>query len=1228
MKSTLTTFKCAVGTALLCATMIANAKITDTDWCTIESPDSWDYLKDTKGFDVIVTLKEGAPMDGNWLQAHLHWMRLMGYGGYGGWKPPMKKLQAGKPYKFHYSPKVDEGETHRFAFCAMLLPNGNEKQKVKEQFVEIPIPPPPPYEARPDTVTFKKSYIWIDEQPDPTKVGGDVVLKVHYYLDPSDTWGPKPTKLVCMPLGPWIDNPDGIINKKRHHVSYGGSMFTKEQKIEPGEHVAEFKFTLGTAYRYNSCFFLCKFKSPDGKDFPWDFRGGSLNVIPSIDYFRLYPQSRGGLFYYDEVPQVALAWGDKAFGGLVRGHAVVKDALNRVVLEKDFDLNPAWRVQTLAFPELKTRGVCSLTIKVPGLGKDGADVEDFCYFGTIPKFERKPGKLTPFYATNLSGLDMSKLAYDLGFSVVRHFTTWKGLEPAKGQWHLNGLDQRIKSNSEAGLKAWIQLYAPPAWTLPAGMGSTGEFEPAPFNLEDWGNAIDTLAKRYGDKLYGFEFLNEIVPGKACEDPVKTYVDICRVGYETAKKNNPDYVCQLAGGLWPHSFRVDCLNAGIGKYVDVLPVHYSGYEGIREAQRDLAVRGVKNVRVADNETARGHTIWNYPPDMAFEKSLAQCRWVMTQWPDELCAGAEFITYFGGQADACGNWSYALDAISPRPCAATLAVVQGKLAYAKPIDKFFLGDICCHLFEKDGKALVFLQGVNGPAKLPFKGDITVTDFQGNETIVKNGEVVTGDMPVIAEGADLEMLKLHTALFVGTAYAPTALPQIVVDLAEEMGLPVTVSNPYDRKVAFTVKAADPAWGTSAAETVELEPGAKKTFELKFKAKQGEKIPAVNRLDCTIAADGMNVAKPFVFYVTDEASLGNLAKNGGFDGEEKVWKGDGKIVTTAVPGAPENKVLQIDGVGKGYKHETQRFDIPVPGAKYLYTAWVRGDGMGGGSNLDEYGADGKHLKNYMMLNIWSIPYTGTKGWNYLSKLITTKPECTSVAVTPVAEGAAGANIRYDNIQFSLFKGSDYVAFASADKAKSAPIPLLCQNQLRAENGYKFDEKNCGGIATFTWTKDALVFEASVEDDVFTPKAVVTESGEETLKGDSLALCIFPRIGPDGLPENEQLRWYISKVNPGGSGTCTVYRPKKYAMGGKSGQLCKDSSLYQVDIQREGTLTTYRLSIPWGEIPGFTPAKGASFGCNLVLGDSDGDEKFGRFVWGGGLKDDSADCGLVTLIR
>jgi hypothetical protein len=1214
--------------AFAAATLLASGARKETDWCVVEYPEQWDYRAETKGFDVVVTLKEGAPIEGNWLQPHLFWMRKAGFGGFQQWANPKKNPEVGKPYKFHYKPKVKD-EVDRYAFRAYLAPNGSDKQIVKEQYVDIKLPPPQ-YDPMPEGCLFKKSYISIDENPAPVRVGEDVVLKVHYYLDPSETWGPKDTILSVAPLGPWIDNPDGVINKKRHHVSYGGGMFTKEQRVAPGDHVAEFRFKLGTAYRYNSCTFLCKFKTPDGKDWPWDYRGGSLTVAPEIETFRMHPTARGGMFYYDETPTVALVWGPAAPTSPCDGTIVVKDALNRVVGERTVRLSPARRVQTLSFPEIKQKGVFSVTAKAPGLGKDGADFEDFCYFGRIPRFERVEGCLTPFGVTNVGDLDLSCLAYDMGFSLVRHFTRWKGIEPMKGKWSLAALDAAIANNAKAGLKPWIQLYSPPAWTLPPEMGKTGEFEPAPFRLEDWGEAIDFLAKRYKGRLYGFEFLNEIVPGKACKDPVAQYVETCRVGYEAAKRNDSGLVCQLAGGLWPHSFRVDCLNAGVAKYVDVLPVHYSTFEGVREAQRDLAVRGIRNVRVADNETAKGYSIWNYPPDMAFEKSLVQCRHVMTRWPDELCAGAEFICYFGGNPDACGNWSYMIDLTSPRPVAATLAVVQGRLAYAKPVGKFFVGEAVCHLFERDGRAILFVaapgkEGVKVP--VPAKGPFAVVDFQGNETPA-DGEVSAGDMPVIAEGCDLDQLKMHAALSVGTALSPSPKPQVVAETAGAAKIPVSVFNPYPLRTAFTVKCEGDV-GAAKPLVLELEPGETRKAELVFSFAKGAKAGSSLGLECIVHSDGrMDVAKPFTLCLTDESSLGNLVKNGGFEGDGAPWKGQGSLVDAPLPGAPANKALAISGAGKGYRHHSESVMLPVPGGTYLYSAWARGYGMGGGSNLDEFDANGKRLKNYMMLNVFAVSGSGTKGWNYYSKKFTFKPETVKLVMTPVAEGKKGARILYDNVQLSLYKGSDYVAFASPDASRSSPVPLLCENQVRGEGGYEWSERNLAGVARFAWDGDALVFEASVDDDVLDAKPVVSEGGEETLRGDAIALCVFPRIGPDGSPEDAQMRWYLSKASPGGgSGATTVYRPKAYSMGTKSGQLCKDSSVYQVDIRRSGTTTTYRLRIPWSEIPGFTPAKGVSFGCNIVLCDSDGGSALGRIVWGGGLKDDASDCGLVTLI-
>ena len=339
------------------------AATVDCEFATIEHPDEWDPASG-KGFQVVVTPKEACA--GQDLSVHLHWMRVNGYGGFAGWQAPKKGVVAGKKYTFNFKPKGEQDNLHHFAACVFLAPGGDYNKKTVERFVEIRIPPPPPYPEMPAECRFKKSYIKIDEQPAPVRVGEDVVLKVHYYLDPSETWGPKQSILSVTPLGPWIDNPDGVINKRRHHVSYGGGMFTKDQRVEAGEHTAEFRFKLGQAFRYNACFFLCKFKTPEGKDWPWDYRGGSLSVAPEIEVFRMYPTARGGMFYYDETPSVALVWGPTAHGKTVDAKAVVKDALNRVVCERTFRLNPSRRVQSLFFPEIKARGIFSLTVKAPG----------------------------------------------------------------------------------------------------------------------------------------------------------------------------------------------------------------------------------------------------------------------------------------------------------------------------------------------------------------------------------------------------------------------------------------------------------------------------------------------------------------------------------------------------------------------------------------------------------------------------------------------------------------------------------------------------------------------------------------------------------------------------------------------------------------------------------------------------------------------------------------------
>ena len=1205
----------------------ALAGVKETDWATLETPDAW--TPDTP-FEVKVTLKGTVPA-GQQVCSHLQWMKKAGWGGMLSWVPG-KPAEGGKTYVFRHKPGMKK-DLDRINCLFFLAPDGDFKKKTKSDNVGVPLaggklPGAAPASSKPDTVTFKKSYIWLEEAPRPTRRGENLTLRIRYRLDPSDTWGDKPTQLQCMPLGPWIDNPDGTVNTKRHHVGYPG-LNTQVKPVEPGEHVLEFSWKLQKTYRYNGCFFRCKFKTPEGREWPWEWRGGGMDVVKGGDRLYLEPLATGGLFKYGETPKVKVLWGPKAKPGAREATLTVRNIAGAAVLTKTVSVDPSRGEETLEIAGLAERGTFSATLDVPDVGAE------YCYFGTIPAFARKEGRRTPFGVTNIYDEDFAKIAGELGFSFTRLFTSWKGLQPAPGVWQLDGLDKTIALNDRNGLTPWICLYDPPAWALPEGMWAAG-FEPSPFSLKDWGLAVEKIARRYDGRLMGFEMLNEIVPGNKCKDPVRDYVEICRVGAQAAKKVNPKNVIQLAGGLWPHNFRIDLLNAGVGEWIDVLPVHYSTYEGIVEAKTDLRVRGLGKVRVADNETASGLSTWEMKPDGTLAKSVGQCKHVMTRWPDELCAGSLFITYFGGSGDPCGNWSYMIDRVTPRPCAVTLAVVQGKIGYAEPVGKFFLDGCPVQLFDADGQGIAFISapGKEGvrvafpPAKRG--GALRITDYQGNETAAADGFVMAGDMPVIVEGFDLDALKLHAALRVGTSELPAAEPQVVVDASDRMSVPVLVRNPYAAERTFTLTPQTHDWAAAKTVSVTLAPGAEKGVELVYAPKSGEKVPPVSRLEVSVATAGVPpAAKPFLLYAIDPNAIGNLLRNGDFEEGAEGWGGKNAIVD-----APDGtgKALCLAGSGKGqYKSQWQGVDIPVPGQSYLYTCWMRGDGMGGGSNIGESFSDGTKSRNYYMPAVFSMGANGSAGWRLMVKRFDTKPNTKSLVLTPVAEGTG--KVYYDNVSLSLYKGTDFAAFAgrAGGAKKPSKVPLCCDNQVQASGGYAWTPANLSGVGEFTWDEKGLRLRVEVTDDVSAPKAIVSSTsatGAEALSGDVLALAIFPKTGADGQPADEQLRWYMNLASPGGgSGTTTLFRPAKYAQGLKAGQLAKDSSVYQVDFRRTGGKTVYDVTIPWSEIPGFAPAKGASFGCSLVLVDADGGPGLGKMIWGADLGDSPSGCGIVTLL-
>jgi hypothetical protein len=1225
------------------AVMCAFGAVKESKWCRIEMPDS---VTGGQSFQIKATIKKALPAGCN-LSIHMHHVKSSGaWGGLYEWRPAQNVKSAGQNLVFNFTARKgsDAKTLNPMMFVA---PGGDFNKKLKEYDMNLGsiaygggtsakgvAKAKNASSPKPANCNYKKSWITLSRSGGVDgkyyRKGETVTVKVRYYLDPSENWGAG-TTLKVIPLGPWIDNPDGVVNKGRTHVYIHGFWPQERKQVKTGENEFELTWKVETSSApYAEMGFMGQFIGGDGKNFPWSVRGAGFVFIPEANPFRVWAESSGGLYCYGESPVVCIEG---------QCDATAKVALTDTEGTVFYTGTLPVKDKKIVIPPPKRRGtvLCEVTM---------ANATKSCFFSTIPDVAKAlGGKRAPFGCTNLYDEHACKAAAMIGFKYCRLFTGWAGLEPQRGKWTLTGLDRQIDNINAVGISPMITLVGAPMWVLPDGVTPPG-FEPFPFDDDGWREAATHLAKHYSGRIWGFEWLNEIVPGNKTKNPVADYVRFCKIGTEAVKKVDPKMKIQLAGGLWPRSFRLDLLRAGVGKCVDVLPVHYSHHDGVVEAFSDFAGGGGK--RVCDNESARGYSVWKMPPKKTLLDSVGQSVFVMRQWPGEFVAGAESVTYFGGEANSCGNWTYLLDAHTPRPVAATLAVMATKIGASRPMGAAYLEPgVIAYLFErKDGKALAFVMSAN--EKTSCKGQIPVgkvttvkrTDYCGNT----DNPATTGDkyifdakpMPEIIEGFDTAPLAASSSISIEGQGPLAPRPSVQAVLGGTAKLRVKVRNPYTSRISGVVSAKFGSAKSKPKKFV-LEGGEEKFFNFEF----GEVVS-----DMADGVVAIKFEKPsavalrrFAVTVVNPELLGNLVKNGNMESPSGK---DG----AANWGGRAFKRIELDGSAPGYEGHAlemrnssgwsstwQGMKLPAPGVKYLYTAWVWTTDITCGSNASLSGPNGVK-KDYYLPSCFSAPQT-TKGWVLLTKVTDALVGADSLNITPAGRGA-GRGI-YDNIRVTAYENTDYAAEARrvekapvvdgdlSDWDTSDPIPLCCENQvIVSKGGWTWDRANISGVAYFCWDREALYFAARVKDDRHETKA-----NDDAPLGDAITLALHPGNRVPGTDAQAE-EWYISDRSPGGgSGKYTLYRPAVHGAGLKSGQLAKDSSVYDISIKTSGDVMTYELRIPWSEVPGVIPEVGAKLGMSLRLSDLDG-TKYGCVGWGMGLNPVWAPSafGVMTLVK
>ncbi len=144
-------------------------------------------------------------------------------------------------------------------------------------------------------------------------------------------------------------------------------------------------------------------------------------------------------------------------------------------------------------------------------------------------------------------------------------------EPSPERW--------AKLALEHGIKTLGLLGFPPRWasTAPEDADRVHTYKP---DLDAWAAFVENVARHYKDLVQHWEIWNEpnITVFWSPEPDAEEFIDVVKVGYEAAKRGNPDCTVIMPGlagpgqNRWGMEFLDELLELGAARYCDAISIH--------------------------------------------------------------------------------------------------------------------------------------------------------------------------------------------------------------------------------------------------------------------------------------------------------------------------------------------------------------------------------------------------------------------------------------------------------------------------------------------------------------------------------------------------------------------------------------------------------------------------------------------------------------------------------
>jgi hypothetical protein len=259
--------------------------------------------------------------------------------------------------------------------------------------------------------------------------------------------------------------------------------------------------------------------------------------------------------------------------------------------------------------------------------------------------------------------------------------TWADLQPAKGQWRFQKLDDYVSLAEQHGTGLLLTLGGSPTWAsarLQLKSGYSPGFAAEPPNIEDWREYVRTVVSRYKGRIQAYEIWNEPNWQDYWRGSVDQMLALTREASQIIRSVDPKALVASpsAAATLGIPWLAEFLKKGGGQYVDVVAFHFYVDPQLPPEEMLAIIQRVRQV-LAENDLA-DKPVWNtetgWLPPARFDSDELAAAFLARAYIVNWAAGVQRFYWYAWDNQYVKLITYKLDTRMVTPAGRSYEIIQ--------------------------------------------------------------------------------------------------------------------------------------------------------------------------------------------------------------------------------------------------------------------------------------------------------------------------------------------------------------------------------------------------------------------------------------------------------------------------------------------------------------------------------------------------------------------------